>query len=117
MEGLVQENPYVHIYELDHIPKDQGKYIEKHGLPVQPHLIMRTSTNPDITPSVVAYPEQIKLSVEEMNFCSARGYVDILTYDDGETVLEKNGDIVFYIDEEYDEYEDEADKFNNEEMI
>ena len=37
MEGLVQENPYVHIYELDHIPKDQGKYIEKHGLPVQPH--------------------------------------------------------------------------------
>jgi hypothetical protein len=110
MHGLVQENPYVHIYELDHIPRDQGAYIEKHGLPVQPHLIMRTSSNPDITPSVVAYPEQIKLSVEEMNFCSARGYVDILTYDDGETVLEKNGDIVFYIDEEYDEYEDDEEE-------
>jgi len=44
-----------------------------------------------------------------MNFCSARGYVDILTYDDGETVLEKNGDIVFYIHEEYDEYEDDQE--------
>ena len=52
----------------------------------------------------------LKLSVEEMNFCSARGYVDILTYDDGETVLEKNGDVVFYIDEEYDEYEDDEEE-------
>jgi len=123
MDGLVQDHPYVHIYELDHIPRDQSAYIEKHGLPVQPHLIMRTSSNPDITPSVVAYPEQIKLSVEEMNFCSARGYVDILTYDDGETVLEKNGDIVFYIDDDEDDddfnddYDWEEKTFNNEEMI
>jgi hypothetical protein len=32
MDGLVQENPYVHIYELDKIPRDQGAYIQKHGL-------------------------------------------------------------------------------------
>lgn len=107
MHGLVQEQPYVHIYELDKIPKDQGKYIEKHGLPVQPHLIMRTSSNPDVAPIIVAYPDQIKLSVEEMNFCSLRGYVEVLAYDDGELVLEKDDSVVFYIDQEYDEYEDE----------
>jgi hypothetical protein len=108
MEGLVQENPYVHIYELDKIPKDQGAYIQKHGLPVQPHLIMRTSSNPDVAPIIVAYPDQIKkLSVEQMNFCSARGYVEVLAYDDGELVLEKDDSVVFYIDQEYDEYEDE----------
>lgn len=107
MHGLVQEQPYVHIYELDNIPKDQGAYIQKHGLPVQPHLIMRTSSNPDVAPIVVARPDQIKLSVEEMNFCSLRGYVEVLAYDDGELVLEKDDSVVFYIDQEYDEYEDE----------
>lgn len=106
MHGLVQDNPYVHIYELDSVPRDQGKYIDKHGLPVRPYLVMNTSTNPDVPPKVVAEPHQIKLSVDEMNYCSARGYVEILTYDDGEPVLEKNGDIVFYIDEGYDDDED-----------
>jgi hypothetical protein len=56
-----------------------------------------------------------------MNFCSARGYVEILTYDDGEPVLEKNGDVVFYIDQEFDDFDDDDDweynTFNNEEMI
>jgi len=117
MDGLVQEHPYVHIYELDKIPRDQGAYIQKHGLPVQPHLIMRTSSNPDVAPIIVAYPDQINLSVEEMNFCSARGYVEVLAYSDGELVLEKDDSVVFYIDQEYDEYEDEVAKFNNEEMI
>ena len=117
MDGLVQEHPYVHIYELDKIPRDQGAYIQKHGLPVQPHLIMRTSSNPDVAPIIVAYPDQINLSVEEMNFCSARGYVEVLAYNNGELVLEKDDSVVFYIDQEYDDYEDEIDKFNNEEMI
>jgi len=121
MDGLVQENPYVHIYELDKIPRDQGAYIQKHGLPVQPHLIMRTSSNPDVAPIIVAYPDQINLSVEQMNFCSARGYVEVLAYSDGELVLEKDDSVVFYIDQEYDDYEDdyedESSKFNNEEMI
>jgi hypothetical protein len=117
MDGLVQEHPYVHIYKLDVVPRDQGKYIEKHGLPVKPHLIMRTSSNPDVPPIIVGYPEQINLSVHQMNYCSSRGYIEILTYDDGEPVLEKNGDIVFYIDEEYDDYEEEVAKFNNSEMI
>lgn len=107
MDGLVQEHPYVHIYELDKIPKDQGAYIQKYGLPVLPHLIMRTSSNPDVAPIIVAYPDQIKLSVEEMNFCSLRGYVEVLAYDDGELVLEKDDSVVFYIDQEYDEYDDE----------
>jgi len=121
MDGLVQEHPYVHIYELDKIPRDQGAYIQKHGLPVQPHLIMRTSSNPDVAPIIVAYPDQINLSVEEMNFCSARGYVEVLAYNNGELVLEKDDSVVFYIDQEYDDYEDdyedESSKFNNEEMI
>jgi len=121
MDGLVQEHPYVHIYELDKIPRDQGAYIQKHGLPVQPHLIMRTSSNPDVAPIIVAYPDQINLSVEEMNFCSARGYVEVLAYSDGELVLEKDDSVVFYIDQEYDDYEDdyedESSTFNNEEMI
>jgi len=121
MDGLVQENPYVHIYELDKIPRDQGAYIQKHGLPVQPHLIMRTSSNPDVAPIIVAYPDQINLSVEQMNFCSARGYVEVLAYSDGELVLEKDDSVVFYIDQEYDDYEDdyedESSTFNNEEMI
>jgi hypothetical protein len=121
MDGLVQEHPYVHIYELDKIPRDQGAYIQKHGLPVQPHLIMRTSSNPDVAPIIVAYPDQINLSVEQMNFCSARGYVEVLAYSDGELVLEKDDSVVFYIDQEYDDYEDdyedESSKFNNEEMI
>ena len=117
MDGLVQENPYVHIYELDKIPRDQGAYIQKHGLPVYPHLIMRTNSNPDVAPIIVAYPDQINLSVEQMNFCSARGYVEVLAYSDGELVLEKDDSVVFYIDQEYDEYEDEVAKFNNEEMI
>jgi hypothetical protein len=121
MHGLVQDNPYVHIYELDSVPRDQGKYIEKHGLPVRPYLVMNTSTNPDVPPKVVAEPHQIYLSVEQMNYCSARGYVELLTYDDGEPVLEKNGDVVFYIDQEFDDIDDdddwEYDTFNNEEMI
>ena len=61
MHGLVQDNPYVHIYELDVVPRDQGKYIEKHGLPVRPYLVMSTSTNPDIAPTIVAHPHQIYL--------------------------------------------------------
>ena len=121
MDGLVQEHPYVHIYELDKIPRDQGAYIQKHGLPVHPHLIMRTSSNPDVAPIIGAYPDQINISVEQMNFCSARGYVEVLAYSDCELVLEKDDSVVFYIDQEYDDYEDdyedESSKFNNEEMI
>lgn len=121
MHGLVQDNPYVHIYELDKIPRDQDEYIARNRPPVEPYLMMSVSSNPDVPPKVVARPDQIKLTVEEMNFCSARGYVEILTYDDGEPVLEKNGDVVFYIDQEFDDFDDDDDweysTFNNEEMI
>jgi len=118
MYGLVQHNPYVHIYELDHIPKDQGAYIQKHGLPVQPYLMMTIDSNPDVPPKVVATPDEIFLSVDEINFASARGYIEILAFDDDEPLLEKKGKdkngndimgVVFYIDHEYDEYEEEED--------
>jgi hypothetical protein len=116
MDGLVQEHPYVHIYELDHIPRDQGAYIQKHGLPVQPYLMMTIDSNPDVPPKVVATPDEIFLSVDEINFASARGYIEILAFDDDEPLLEKKGKdkngndimgVVFYIDHEYDEYEEE----------
>lgn len=103
MDGLVQEHPYVHIYELDKVPRNQEDYIKRNGFPVEPHLIMNTSNNPDVVPIIVAYPDQIGLSVQEMNFCSARGYAEVLAYDDGELILEKDNTVVFYINEEADD--------------
>jgi hypothetical protein len=116
MDGLVQEHPYVHIYELDKIPRDQGAYIENHGPPVEPYLMMTIDSNPDVPPKVVATPDEIVLSVDEINFASSRGYIEILAFDNDEPLLEKKGKdiygndimgVVFYIDHEYDEYEDE----------
>ena len=118
-----EDNSYLHVHELDKLPKDVDKYIQENGYHVQPYLIRAEDSNPDMPPKVVATPEQIgwyeqegmlyTFDIDDMNYISMADDGYIAMYMDDETlepVLEDGKVVLTSMDEMWadsDNYEDE----------
>ncbi len=133
---LYDDYSYLHVHELDKLPRDIDKYLEQNGWPVKPYLIKAIDSNPDKAPVDVAYPDQLgwiemegqlyPFDINDMNYISIsnEGYVYVFIDDDtDEPVLEDGKVVMAYIDslqdeDDDDDYDDwEYKTFNNEEMI
>jgi hypothetical protein len=119
----INEHSYLHVHELDKLPRDVDKYIQENGQPVKPYLIRAVDSNPDKAPEVVAYPNQLAyyeqdgqlydFTIDDMNYISMHdeGYI-ALYFDDetGQPTIEDNLVVVTSIDNVWDaEEEDDWD--------
>ena len=131
---LHDDYSYLHVHELDKLPRDIDKYLEENGWPVKPYLIKAIDSNPDVSPIDVAYPDQLgwiemegqlyPFEIDDMNYISIsnEGYVYVYVDDESDEPLLEDGKVVLaYIDSVQDEDDDDDDweykTFNNEEMI
>ena len=118
----VNEYSYLHVHELDKLPRDIDKYLEENGWPIKPYLIKAIDSNPDVAPVVVAYPDQLgwielegllyEFTIDDMNYVSLQdeGYIYVYTDDESdELVLEDGKAVMTYIDSAPDDEDDDID--------
>ena len=107
----VNEYSYLHVHELDKLPRDIDKYLEENGWPIKPYLIKAIDSNPDVAPVDVATPDQLgwielegllyEFTIDDMNYISMNddGYVYVYTDDEtDELVLEDGKAVLAYCD-------------------
>lgn len=116
MSVCVNGEDYLHIHALEAIPRDIDLYKSQNGLPVKPYLIKAISSNPDVSPVVVAYPDQLgwieledglyPFEIEDMNYISMNndGYIYVYMEED-EAVLEDGKIVMSYTGDEWLEEE------------
>ena len=120
---------YLHVHELDKLPRDIDVYLQENGWPVKPYLIRAISSNPDVAPQVVAYPDQLgwieqegmlyPFELDDMNYISMsdEGYVYVYMNDEtDEVVLEDGKAVMVYFDSIADTYHDYDDEEWDEEQ-
>jgi hypothetical protein len=113
---------YLHVHELDKLPRDTDKYLEENGWPIKPYLIKAIDSNPDVAPVDVATPDQLgwielegllyEFTIDDMNYVSLQdeGYVYVYTDDESdELVLEDGKAVMTYIDSAPDDEDDDID--------
>jgi hypothetical protein len=113
---------YLHVHELDKLPKDTDKYLEENGWPIKPYLIKAIDSNPDVAPVDVATPDQLgwielegllyEFTIDDMNYVSLQdeGYIYVYTDDESdELVLEDGKAVMTYIDSAPDDEDDDID--------
>jgi hypothetical protein len=118
----INEHSYLHVHELDKLPRDVDKYIQENGQPVKPYLIRAVDSNPDKAPEVVAHPDQLAyyeqdgqlydFTIDDMNYISMNDDGYIALYFDDETeqpTIEDNLVVVTSIDNVWDAEEDDDD--------
>jgi hypothetical protein len=116
----VNEHSYLHVHELEKLPRNIEKYIEENGYPVKPYLVRAIDSNPDMPPQLVAFPNQLAyyeqdgqlydFTIDDMNYISMNDDGYIALYFDDETdqpVLEDNLVVVTSMDNVWDEEEEE----------
>lgn len=116
----VNEHSYLHVHELDKLPRNIDEYIQENGHPVKPYLIRAVDSNPDKAPEVVAYPDQLAyyeqdgqlydFTVDDMNYISMHDEGYIALYFDDETeqpTIEDDLVVVTSIDNVWDAEEDD----------
>lgn len=125
---------YLHVHELDKLPRDIDKYLEENGWPVKPYLVRAVSSNPDVSPQIVAYPDQLawveqegllyNFTIDDMNYISLNdeGYVYVYMDDEtDEVVLEDGKAVIVYFDNidyhhgDDEDWDDEEWQWQNEE--
>ncbi len=113
---------YLHVHELDKLPRDTDKYLEENGWPIKPYLIKAIDSNPDVAPVDVATPDQLgwielegllyEFTIDDMNYVSLQdeGYIYVYTDDESdELVLEDGKAVMTYIDSAPDDEDDDID--------
>jgi hypothetical protein len=116
----VNEHSYLHVHELEKLPRNIEKYIQENGYPVKPYLVRAVDSNPDMPPQVVAFPNQLAyyeqdgqlfdFTIDDMNYISMNDEGYIALYFDDETdqpVLEDGLVVVTSMDNVWDEEEEE----------
>lgn len=114
---------YLHVHELDKLPRDIDAYLQENGWPVKPYLVRAISSNPDVAPQDVAYPDQLgwieqegmlyPFTIDDMNYISMsdEGYVYVYMDDEtDEVVLEDGKAVMVYFDSIADTYHDYDDE-------
>lgn len=119
------DHSYLHVHELDKLPRDIDAYLQENGWPVKPYLIKAVDSNPDKAPVIVAYPDQLgwieqegllyPFTIDDMNYISLSDEGYVYAYMDDETdevVLEDGKAVMVYletIDSMLEEDEDDID--------
>jgi hypothetical protein len=118
----VNEHSYLHVHELEKLPRNIERYIQENGYPVKPYLVRAIDSNPDKAPEVVAHPDQLAyyeqdgqlydFTIDDMNYISMNDDGYIALYFDDETeqpTIEDNLVVVTSIDNVWDAEEDDDD--------
>ena len=118
----INDHSYLHVHKLEKLPKDIDKYIQENGNPVKPYLVRAIDSNPDVTPEVVAYPDQIayyehddylfEFTIDDMNYISMtdEGYIGLYFDDEtDEPYLEDGLVVVTSMNNLWEEEDDEDD--------
>jgi hypothetical protein len=115
----VNEHSYLHVHELEKLPRNIERYIQENGYPVKPYLVRAIDSNPDVPPAVMAYPDQIAyyeqdgqlydFTVDDMNYISMQddGYIALYFDDDDKPTIEDGLVVVTLIDNVWDAEEDD----------
>ena len=94
---------YLHVHELEKVPKDKDKYIRENGFPVRLYLIAQEQSNPDVSERILASPDQIGfmddgvddqllrfIDISDINsILFNEGYVMVDADEDGDPILEE----------------------------
>jgi hypothetical protein len=118
----INEHSYLHVHELDKLPRNIEKYIQENGYPVKPYLVRAIDSNPDKAPEVVAYPDQLAyyeqdgqlydFTIDDMNYISMNDEGYIALFFDDETdkpTIEDNLVVVTSMDNVWEEEDDDWD--------
>ena len=126
------EQPYLHVYEMNEVPTDSDDYEEfyaEHGFPVHVEIYGQISDNPDAALVLLANEESIgwieqegqlyDFDLDDMNavMMHYNGMLGIYMEEDETTellvpVLEEGMVVVTWMDNIYQEYDDEEEELN-----
>lgn len=110
---------YLHVHELEKVPKDKDKYIRENGFPVHLYLIAQEQSNPDMSERILASPDQIGfmddgvddellrfITINDINsILMNEGYVMVDADEDGDPILEEGYvTLCAHIDEDDEEW-------------
>lgn len=110
---------YLHVHELEKVPKDKDKYIRENGFPVRLYLIAQEQSNPDVSERILASPDQIGfmddgvddellrfIDISDINsILFNEGYVMVDADEDGDPILEEGYvTLSMYMSEEDEEW-------------
>jgi len=93
----INEHSYLHVHELEKLPRNIEKYIQENGYPIKPYLVRAVDSNPDMPPQLVAFPDQIAYYEQD-------GQLFDFTVDDMNQIsMEDEGYIALFFDDETDQ--------------